>query len=239
MVGKQLCANAVFCWASWGCANRTSLVGKQCRCRCAGMVRLCSSSGHRVQSLQAAAPLSRLAECCRAPQSSAQVNLSSKLCEEPGCTSVRPGYGLPGGSPRFCAAHRLPGMVRHCAGCAKGLRLCCARQFVAAHGPCGHGLARRKTSDTRDAKQMAARRLQPLGTGAIAGSNVPRTSSTTWYALQRYAADRKLRTAGCTVFVTAAWHAGELGTHPMRSRGLPEVCKLRISGRSPSPMCRA
>ena len=39
-------------------------------------------------------------------------SLSNMRREAPGCKVVTPLFGLPGGAPRFCAAHRLPGMVR-------------------------------------------------------------------------------------------------------------------------------
>jgi len=39
------------------------------------------------------------------------LNVKSKKCRHPGCTSVSPSFDLPGGSGRFCNVHKTPEMV--------------------------------------------------------------------------------------------------------------------------------
>ena len=110
---------------------------------------------------------------------------------EPECQAVR-GTWVHCSEPSIWATWRLATLLRGTQAARHGeamcrlctaLLLCCAMQCTAVHGPRGNGLACRRTSNTRDAKQMAARRSQALGSWAIAESDVLRTDSKTWYAL--------------------------------------------------------
>ena len=175
----------------------------------------------------------------RAGEPECQVRGTWVHCNEPGIWATR----------RLATLLRGTQAARHGeAGCrlCEVLLLGCAAQCAAAHGPRVHVLSRRKMSKKKDAKQMAAGRLQALGTAAVAECDAARTASKTWCALPKSAGHTGAQTRrvhgasdSSLAYLTAAWHAGLPVTPCMRGRGLPEASQLWVPGRPPSPMCRA
>ena len=185
MVGKQLLTTQ--CSARPSGAARTERCLVTCRASAAVQGWRCCAAAQALERIVCMQqPLfSCDAECLCLPST------SEHRAGEPECQAVR-GTWVHCGEPGVWATRRLAALLRgtQAAGHGKAVcRLCtilllgCAMQCAAAHGPRGHGLARRKTSNIRNARQMAARRLQALGTWAIAESDVARTDSKTWYVL--------------------------------------------------------